>query len=62
MKNLAYNGETLTDNAEGNTVGSREGLSRIAKTFLDPLTTDSLKVGFKDERWNIQYSPHTPSS
>jgi len=28
MKNLAYNGGTLTDIAEGNTVGSREGLSR----------------------------------
>lgn len=34
MKNLAYNGGTLTGNAEGNTVGSRENLFRREQSII----------------------------
>jgi len=37
MENSAYNGETLTDNAEGNTVGSREVFSARERSIITGL-------------------------
>ena len=58
MKNLAYNGETLTDNAEGNTVGSREGLSRREQSIIVGLMLGDggmEKISNRSARLNIKH-------